>query len=134
MYSFIDQDDCSYLCTWTVSNCLETNEISIQLGTFSWKTLTWENQHHSLDHVYLGCTQRECKTSKVIVNNYRSMFESRISAGCMEKLPQKSYLLGLTTWKVMQRNAWKDIASWRIKTTQQLYEVATTCMDDHQFK
>ena len=34
-----------------------------------------------LDHVYLGCTQRECQTSKDIVDNYRTMFESKISAG-----------------------------------------------------
>ena len=42
----------------------------------------------SLDHVDLGCTQRECQTSKDIVDNYRSMFESRISAGTTEKLPE----------------------------------------------
>ena len=34
-----------------------------------------------LDHVYLGCTQRQCEKSKDIVDNYRTMFESRISAG-----------------------------------------------------
>ena len=34
-----------------------------------------------LDHVYLGCTQRQCEISKDIVDNYRTMFESRISAG-----------------------------------------------------
>ena len=34
-----------------------------------------------LDHVYLGCTQRQCESSKDIVDNYRTMFESRISAG-----------------------------------------------------
>ena len=33
-----------------------------------------------LDHVYLGCTQRQCEISKYIVDNYRTMFESRISA------------------------------------------------------
>ena len=33
-----------------------------------------------LDHVYLGCTQRQCEISKEIVDNYRTMFESRISA------------------------------------------------------
>ena len=37
-----------------------------------------------LDHVYLGCTQRK---SEDIVGNYRTMFESRISAGRLEKLP-----------------------------------------------
>ena len=33
------------------------------------------------DHVYLGCTQRQCEMSKDIVDNCRTMFESRISAG-----------------------------------------------------
>ena len=27
----------------------------------------------------------------------------------------KRYLHGPMTWKVMQRNVWKDIANWRIK-------------------
>ena len=39
-----------------------------------------------LDHVYLECTQRQCHISKDIVDNYRTMFESRISAGGTEKL------------------------------------------------
>ena len=34
-----------------------------------------------LDHENLGRTQRECRISKDIVDNYRTMFESRISAG-----------------------------------------------------
>ena len=34
-----------------------------------------------LEHVYFGCTQRQCQISKDIVDNYRTMFESRISAG-----------------------------------------------------
>ena len=33
-----------------------------------------------LHHVYLECTQRQCEISKDIVDNYRTMFESRISA------------------------------------------------------
>ena len=45
-----------------------------------------------LDHVYLGCTQRQCETSKDIVDNYRTMFESRISAGRNREItiPSKS--------------------------------------------
>ena len=39
-----------------------------------------------LDHVYLGCTQRQCEISKDIVDNDRTMFETRISAGGTEKL------------------------------------------------
>ena len=33
-----------------------------------------------LDHENLGCTQRQCEISKNTVDNYRTMFESRISA------------------------------------------------------
>ena len=47
-----------------------------------------------LDHVYLGCTQRQCEVSQDIVDNYRTMFESRISAGGNRKtsiLPKYSY-------------------------------------------
>ena len=33
-----------------------------------------------LDHVYLGCTQRQCQISQDIVDNYRTVFESRIFA------------------------------------------------------
>ena len=40
-----------------------------------------------LDHVYVGCTQRQCKVSENIIDQYRDMFESRISAGATEKLP-----------------------------------------------
>ena len=38
-----------------------------------------------LDHVYLECTQRQCEMSKDIVDIYRTMFESRISAGGTEQ-------------------------------------------------
>ena len=66
-----------------------------------------------LDHVYLGCTQRQCETSKDIVDNYRTMFESRISAGATEKftmlLKMFESLRGPMTWKVMPRNVWNDI-------------------------
>ena len=41
-----------------------------------------------LDHVHLGCAQRECQISKDIVDNYKSMFESGISAVAMEKLSE----------------------------------------------
>ena len=68
-----------------------------------------------LDHVYLGCTQRQCQISKDIVDNYRTMFESRISAGRTEKnyhsLKIFVSLHGLMIWSVMQRNVWSDIVS-----------------------
>ena len=68
-----------------------------------------------LDHAYLGCTQRQCEVSKDIVDNYRTMFESRISAGRVEKLPFPQNLC-ISSWSlVMQRSVWSDVVSWRIR-------------------
>ena len=57
-----------------------------------WKLLVKESDLGDptsvLDHVYLGCTQRQCEISKDIVDNYRNMFESRISSGAKENLPE----------------------------------------------
>ena len=69
------------------------------------------------DHVYLGCTQRQCETSKDIVDNYRTMFESRISAVRLEKLPFLQNIR-ISSWSydmVMQRSVWNDIVSWRTR-------------------
>ena len=68
-----------------------------------------------LDHVYLGCTQRQCEVSQDIVDNYRTMFESRISAGDWKNYHSLKifiFLHGLMTWWVMQRSVWNDIVSW----------------------
>ena len=71
-----------------------------------------------LDHVFLGCTQRQCEISNDIVDNYRTMIESRISAGGVEKLPFLKIFVfhqGLMTWLVMQRIVWNDIVSWQTR-------------------
>ena len=79
-----------------------------------------------LDHVYLGCTQRQCQIRKDIVDNYRREQKNGHS------LKIFVFLHGLLIWRVMQRNVWSDIVSY--KTTQQLYKVSTPCIDDHHFK
>ena len=92
-----------------------------------------------LDHLDLGRTQRECQISKDIVDNYRNMFESRISAGALEKLPvsEKSDA-NISSWSYdMEGHAKKCVERYCElvnKTTQQLHKVATPCIDDHQFK
>ena len=78
-----------------------------------------------LDHVYLGCTQRQCEVSQDIVDNYRTMFESRISAGRVEKLPfpqnlrisSRSYDMAVHAKKCVERYC--ELAN---KTTQQLFK------------
>ena len=89
------------------------------------------------DYVYLGCTQRLCETSKDIVDNYRAMFESRISAGRAEKLPfHENFRISLWSYD-MEGHAKKCVERYcelANKTTQQLYKVSTPCIDDHHFK
>ena len=91
-----------------------------------WKVLMKQidlgQQTSFLDHVYLGCVQRECQTSKDNVDNYRNMFESKIYVGALENYQfqrnrKQQFLHGPLpmTWKVMQRSAWKDIANWQTK-------------------
>ena len=90
-----------------------------------------------LDHVNLGCTQRQCQISKDIVDNYRTMFESRISTAGTERLsfPQN---LRISSWSYdMEGHAKKCVERFcelANKSTQQLYIVSTPCIDDHHFK
>ena len=134
---FIVKKDYSYLCMWMTSNWLERNKILIRCGKYSIKKLIWENQHLSLDHVYLGCTQRKCERSKDIVDNYRTMFESRISAGGVEKLPFFQNIR-ISSWSYdMVGHAKRCVERYcelANKTTQQLNKVSTPCIDDHHFK
>ena len=90
-----------------------------------------------LDHENLDCTQRQCEISKNTVDNYRTMFESRISAGATAKLPclrnprisSWSYDMAGHAKKCVERHC--ELAN---RTTQQLYKVSTPCIDDHHFK
>ena len=77
------------------------------------------------------------KISKDIVDNYRAMFESRISAGRVEKLPFPQNLR-ISSWSYdMEGHAKKCVERFcelANRTTQQLYKVSTPCIDDHHFK
>ena len=83
-----------------------------------------------LDHVYLGCTQRECKPNEIIIEQFTKMFESRISAGGTEKLPG---------WEKPHEQRWrgpmilKDMLEHALNDMQ-FYKVSSPCLDDHQFK
>ena len=89
-----------------------------------------------LDHVYLGCTQRQCEISKDIVDKHRTMFESRISQGAIENLPC-SENLSISSWSYdMEGHAKKCVELYcelANKTTLHLYKVSTPCIDDHHF-
>ena len=106
-----------------------------------WKVLNkevdLEEPTSFLDHEHLGCTQRQCQISKDTVDNYRTLFESRISAGRVEKLPFPQ-ILRFSSWSYdMAGHAKKCVERYcelANKTTQQLYKVSSPCIDDHHFK
>ena len=76
-----EKKDYSYLCMWMTQKKIGWEETNLDP---MWKLLNKEvdlgEPTSFLDHVYLGCTQRQCEISKDIVDNYKTMFESRISA------------------------------------------------------
>ena len=71
-----------------------------------------------LDHVYLGCTQRDCKSNESMIDEYRKMFGSRIPARATEKL---------TGWETSHANtiAWSyDMAAHAKKGVARYCELA----------
>ena len=97
---YIVKKDYSYLCMWMTSNWLDRNknlypmckvlDIEVHLG----------EPTSFFDHENQGCTPRQCDISKDIVDYYRTMFESRISAEGTEKYHAPkifAYLRGLMT-------------------------------------
>ena len=135
-YSYTVTKDYSYLCMWMTQNWLEKQNINPM-----WKVLNKEvdlgEPTSFLDHVKLGCIQRQCEISKDIVDTYRTMFESRISAGAIEKLPC-SENLSVSSWSYdLEGHAKKCVERYcevTNRTTQQLYKVSTPCIDKHHFK
>ena len=79
------------------------------------------------------------ETSKDIVDKYRNMSESRISAKAKEKLPCSGKPdADISSWSYdMEGHAKKRVerkCELANKTTQQFCKVTTPCVDDHQFK
>ena len=106
------------------------------------KDVDLEEPTSFLDHFYLSCTQRECTISSESATKHRDMFEARISAGAKEKLPTevsgKPDAEIMSSWSYdVEGHAKKCVERYcelANKTTQQLHKVATSSMDDHQFK
>ena len=85
------------------------------------KNVDIEDPTSYLDHVYLGCTQRQCKPDDTIIEQQKKIFESRISAGATGRNFQngkshvQKFQRGPTTWKDMLKNAWNRIANWQTR-------------------
>ena len=126
--SYIVKKDYSYLCVDNIKLAGKKQNLDLM-----WKVLNKEvdlgESKSFLDHVYLDCTQRQCEISKGIVDNYRTTFESRISAGGAEKLsfPQNlrispwSYDMADHAKKCVERYC--ELANKTTTTLQSIYSM-----------
>ena len=107
------------VCGWH-KNWQERNKILIRCGKYSIKKLIWENSTSFQDHVYLGYTQRQCQITKDIVDNYRTMFESRISTWGAEKLPFPQNLR-ISSWSYDMAGTCKEMCGTTLWVGKQDY-------------
>ena len=94
----------------------QENKTLTQCGKYSWKTLIWASQHHSLTMLIWFALQETAKRPKILW----TIIEICLNVGFLQEL-LKSYLVhgnwrrtslhGPVIWKVMQRIVWSDIAS-----------------------
>ena len=131
-------------------NWLERNRISMRCGKLIGRF-----------NILLGCGQRQCEISKNVVDNYKTKFESRISAGAKKHVrkineffvvlhvkkwvERHCELANRTTQQKKSNSLWsydmeEHVKKWverhcelANKTTQQLH-VSTPCIDVHHFK
>ena len=113
--------------TLMTSKWLERSRIWLQCGRIWWNLWILTKPTSFLDHVYLGCTQRECKPNAISKKEYREMFESRISATATEKLPG----LEETSRKSGCMVLYCELAN---KKVEQIKKVSSPCLDDHLFR
>ena len=103
------------------------------------KTLTWREPTSFFDHVNFGCIRSECQANTHVDENYRNMFESKICAEATRKrLFSKKFGANISSWSFdMEGHAKKCVERYcelANKTIEQWIKVATTCIDEHQFK
>ena len=96
------------------------NRMWLPGGRNRWGLLILENRHHFLTMCILGCTQRECKPTKLLLTSTKNV---RITKFLLEQLKNfqggrnltQKLSRGLTTWQVLRKSALKDVVSWRTR-------------------
>ena len=70
-----------FLYSWMISKWLERSRTCFPCGRNSWKLLILEKRHHFLTTYTWGVPNVNANQKKPIVEQYKKMFESRISVG-----------------------------------------------------
>ena len=122
---------------WTSSNWLGRQKLDPM-----WRVLNQEvdlgEPTSFLDHVHLGCIQRQCEIIKDIVDNYRTMFWISILSGRSgdTTISSKSSYFFMVLWfgRSCKEHVWSDIVSRPNRPMQPFYKESLPCIDDHHFK
>ena len=100
------------------------------------KIVGFDDSTSFIDHVYWGSTESDCKSNETPIEQYKKMFESRISDGtntCMGKTLRTkvawSYDVEGHVRKCVER-----CYELTNKILELLYKVSGLCLYDHQFK
>ena len=113
-----------YQCMWTTSNWYARQKTKKKTWKILMKDVDPGEPTPFLDHVYLGLhskrvsnQQRYCGELQRYVrildfcwSQGKTTYQSFSETWCRNNI-----FLGLMTWKVAQRNVWKDIANLRVK-------------------
>ena len=81
VYLLIEHRVYSHRYTWMTSKWLEEKQNLSPIWKKLMKLVDLGEPTSFLDHVYLGCTQRECKSNENTTKENEKMLESRIAAG-----------------------------------------------------
>ena len=89
-----------------------------------------------IDQVYLGCFQRTAQVNNIMVMEQQESFWKRKSTKTdvkteQQQSPNKSQF-GTRIWKVHAQMCVQRFCEVAHKTVDQLHEVSTSCLDDHQ--
>ena len=72
------------------------------------KNVDIEEPTSFLDHVYFGCTQRECKPGETIVFQLEQLKNYQVGKRLTQRLSR-----GLATWKDMVENTLSETVKWQ---------------------
>ena len=108
-------------------NWLGRNKTLTQCGKYPRKKSIWENRHHALTMFMWVVLNENVKQAKILWTITeiclipKSLQEPLKSYLTLRNLAQ-TFLHGPMIWKVMQRNVWNDVVSWRTEQLNSFFQ------------
>ena len=90
--------------------------------------------------VFWECTRRECKPNETLIDEYRKMLESRISAGATGKLPgcetphAKTVAWSYDMEGRARKMRWAILVNWQTRKWSNFTKSQALAWDDHHLK